>query len=184
MCRVRRRGSRGSKRRQPDYDRARRRPRTVSTTRCNVLEAAGTGFRTRRRTTWRWFAPRRHCRDQSASTARPTSPARVTHSITGCRRMVEPLDRHVGLEARDGTSCASSRRDWRRPSVRKGEPAGRWLVTRDSLAESKRSRRPGRTTCRHSRGGGSDGTPSMYASQCTPSLARNGIDSVRGLPRG
>ena len=75
-------------------------------------------------------------------------------------------------------------RDWRRASDRKGEPAGRWLVTRGSFAESKRSRRPGRTTRRHDHGGGSDGTPSMYASQRTPSLAENGIDSVRALPRG
>jgi hypothetical protein len=37
-----------------------------------------------------------------------------------------------------GMGWASSRRDWRRASARKGEPAGRWVVNRDSVAESKR----------------------------------------------
>ena len=153
------------------YGRARRRPRIASTTRCNVLEAVGTS-------SWR------HRRDLPTSTAAPASPARVTHSITGCSRMVDSPDRRLGIKATGGTGCASSSRAWRRASGKKGEPAGRRVVTRDSVAESKRSRRPGRTTWLHSRRGGSGGRPSMYANQRTPSLAVNGMDSVRGLPRG
>ena len=166
------------------YRRARRRPRTASTTTCSVLEAPETSSTTRRCSTCLRFALRRHRRDQSPTTARPNSPARVAHSITGCPRIEESPDDELVAEAKGGTGWASSRRDWRRASARKGEPAGRRVVTRDPVAESKRRRRPGRTAWLHGRGLGAGGTPSMYASQHTPSPSVNGIDSVRGFPRG
>jgi hypothetical protein len=88
------------------------------------------------------------------------------------------------VEARDGTGWASARRARRRAYVRKGEPAGTGAVKRDSASESKRRRRPGKTTRVNSRGTGGGGVPSMYASQDTPSSSVNGIPSVRTFPRG
>jgi len=52
--------------------------------------------------------------------------------------MEESPDDELVAEAKAGTGGASSRRDWRRASARKGEPAGTRVVTRDSVAESKR----------------------------------------------
>jgi hypothetical protein len=169
---------------RPAYRRARCRPRTDTTTTCSVWEAPETSSRTRQCSACLRSALRRHRRDQSATTARPDSPARAAHSITGCPRMEASPDEELVAEAKGGTDWASSRRDWRRASARKGEPGGTRGVTRDSVAESKRRRRPGRTTWLHSPRRGGGGTPSMYASQHTPSPSVSGIDSVRGLPRG
>jgi hypothetical protein len=87
-------------------------------------------------------------------------------------------------ESRDGTGWASARRARRRAYVRKGEPAGTGAVKRDSAAESKRRRRPGKTARVNSRGTGGGGVPSIYASQDTPFSSVNGIPSVRTFPRG